>query len=133
MMLDDGRDIDNVSARMGMTSFVIMVMSGPDDGQKIYLSQEYGDGKLDEDNRWVLMFGRREECDVSIPFDTQVSRRHAVLRVTGDRRFLLEDMGSLNGTFVGKMRIEEPTVVERGELFRLGRTWMRIQPGEGAE
>jgi hypothetical protein len=122
-----------VSASMGITAFVIMVMSGPDDGQKIYLSREYGDGDLGEDNSWVVVFGRREECDVSIPFDTQVSRRHAALRVTDEYRFILEDTGSLNGTFVGKTRIEEPTVVERGELFRLGRTWMRIQPEEGAE
>jgi hypothetical protein len=122
-----------VSASMGITTFVIMVMSGPDDGQKIYLSREYGDGDLGEDNSWVVVFGRREECDVSIPFDTQVSRRHAALRVTDEYRFILEDTGSLNGTFVGKTRIEEPTVVERGELFRLGRTWMRIQPEEGAE
>jgi pSer/pThr/pTyr-binding forkhead associated (FHA) protein len=118
---------------MGITAFVIMVMSGPDDGQKIYLSREYGDGELEEDNSWLVAFGRREECDVSIPFDTQVSRRHAVLRVTDECRFLLEDTGSLNGTFVGKTRIEEPTAVERGELFRLGRTWMRIEPDEGAE
>ena len=122
-----------VSVSMGITAFVIMIMSGPDDGQKIYLSREYGDGNLAEDNSWVLSFGRREECDVSIPFDTQVSRRHAVLRVTDDRRFFLDDMGSLNGTYVGKARIEEPTEVERGELFRLGRTWMRVQPDEGDE
>jgi pSer/pThr/pTyr-binding forkhead associated (FHA) protein len=118
---------------MSITAFVIMIMSGPDDGQKIYLSREYGDGNLEDDNSWVVSFGRREECDVSIPFDTQVSRRHAVLRVTDDCRFLLEDMESLNGTFVGKARIGEQTVVERGELFRLGRTWMRIQPDEGTE
>ena len=117
----------------GITAFVIMIMSGPDDGQKVYLSREYGDGKLEDDHSWVLVFGRREECDVSIPFDTQVSRRHAVLRVTDDRRFLLQDLGSLNGTYVRKARIEEPTAVERGELFRLGRTWMRIQPDEGTE
>jgi pSer/pThr/pTyr-binding forkhead associated (FHA) protein len=122
-----------VSMGMGITAFVIMIMSGPDDGQKVYLSREYGDGNLSQDNSWTLSFGRREECDVSIPFDTQVSRRHAVLRVTDDRRFFLEDMGSLNGTYVGKARIEEPTEVERGELFRLGRTWMRIQPEEGDE
>ncbi len=118
---------------MGITAFVIMIMSGPDDGQKIFLSREYGDGNLLQDNSWVLLFGRREECDLSIPFDTQVSRRHAVLRVTDDRRFFLEDLGSLNGTFVGKVRIDEPTAVGRGELFRLGRTWMRIQPEEGVE
>jgi pSer/pThr/pTyr-binding forkhead associated (FHA) protein len=118
---------------MGIMAFVIMIMSGPDDGQKIYLSREYGDGNFEDDQSWVLVFGRREECDVSIPFDTQVSRRHAVLRVTDDSRFLLQDLGSLNGTYVRKVRIEEPTAVERGELFRLGRTWMRIQPDEGTE
>ena len=122
-----------VGASMGITAFVIMIMSGPDDGQKIYLSREYGDGKLEDDRSWVLVFGRREECDVSIPFDTQVSRRHAILRVTDDNRFLLQDLGSLNGTYVRKVRIDEPTAVERGELFRLGRTWMRIQLDEGSE
>jgi pSer/pThr/pTyr-binding forkhead associated (FHA) protein len=117
---------------MSVVSFVIMIMSGPDDGQKIYLSREYGDGELGGDGTWSLSFGRREECDVSIPFDTQVSRRHAVLRVTPDGRFWLEDAGSLNGTFVEKTRIETATVITRGQLFRLGRTWMRIQPEEGA-
>jgi pSer/pThr/pTyr-binding forkhead associated (FHA) protein len=116
---------------MSVTSFVIMVMSGPDDGQKIYLSREYRDGELEDDGTWLLVFGRREECDVSIPFDTQVSRRHATLRITADDQFWLADAGSLNGTFVGKTRIEAPTVIERGQLFRLGHTWMRIQPEEG--
>jgi pSer/pThr/pTyr-binding forkhead associated (FHA) protein len=98
----------------------------------VYLNQEHGDGERGEDDSWVLSFGRREECDVSIPFDTQVSRRHALLRIWPDGKLWLEDLGSLNGTFVEKTRIEAPTVVERGQLFRLGRTWMRIQP-EGAE
>lgn len=117
---------------MSVTSLIIMIMSGPDDGQQIYLNQEHGDGERGEDGAWVLSFGRREECDVSIPFDTQVSRRHALLRVMPDGQLRLEDLGSLNGTFVEKTRIEAPTVVERGHLFRLGRTWMRIQP-EGSE
>jgi pSer/pThr/pTyr-binding forkhead associated (FHA) protein len=108
-------------------TLVIMFMSGCDDGQKVYLSQEHGDGSVDANGTWSLVFGRREECDVSIPFDTQVSRQHAVLRVARDGRFWLVDEDSLNGTYVGKTRIEEPTAVERGQLFRLGRTWLRIQ------
>jgi pSer/pThr/pTyr-binding forkhead associated (FHA) protein len=118
---------------MNVASCVIMIMSGPDDGQKLYLSREYGDGELADDGTWSLFFGRREECDVSIPFDTQVSRRHAALRITPDNRFWLEDVGSLNGSYVEKTRIETATVIERGQLFRLGRTWMRIQPEEEAE
>ena len=116
-----------------MTDLIIMVMSGPDDGQTLHLDQAR-DGQVKTDGTWSILFGRREECDVSIPFDTQVSRRHAYLHIKPDGHFLLEDAGSLNGTFVNKSktRIEEPVFVEQGQLFRLGRTWMRIQAdGEG--
>ncbi|NDJ77136.1 MAG: FHA domain-containing protein [Chloroflexi bacterium] len=106
---------------------VIMIMSGPDDGRKIYLSQRHGDGFISTDGSWSIALGRREECDISIPFDTQVSRQHAVLRLTPDGQLWLMDAGSLNGTFFGQQRLEEPVQLERGQLFRLGRTWMRVQ------
>lgn len=105
-----------------------MIMSGPDDGRIVTLSPRSGHGRLDDSKVWTLTFGRREECDVSIPFDTQVSRQHATLTVTPDGGLWLKDSGSLNGTFVRNVRIKEVTPVERGQLFRLGRTWMRIQP-----
>jgi pSer/pThr/pTyr-binding forkhead associated (FHA) protein len=113
-----------------MTNYnlVIMIMSGPDDGQRIYLSQHNGNGLVEVDGTWSLVLGRREECDVSIPFDTQVSRQHARLQMTPHGELWLTDTGSLNGTFVDKTRIEEPTLLERGQLFRLGRTWLRVQP-----
>lgn len=118
---------------MNGAALVIMIMSGPDDGQKIYLSQEHGDGQIDADGAWLLALGRREECDVSIPFDTQVSRHHATLRIALDGTLWLVDAASLNGTYVGNARIEQPARLQRGQLFRLGRTWMRVQPetGEG--
>lgn len=111
-----------------VSSLEIMIMSGPDDGQRIQLDQAHN-GMLKPDGTWSLLFGRLEECDVSIPFDTQVSRRHAYLHVEPNDSFQLEDLKSLNGTFVGKEkdRVEDPTPVKRGQLFRLGRTWMRIQ------
>jgi adenylate cyclase len=110
---------------------VIMIMSGPDDGQKIYLSRQHGDGYVSADGNWSLVLGRREECDISIPFDTQVSRQHAALRMTPDGEWWLVDVGSLNGTFLEKARIDKPTLIERGQLFRIGRTWLRIQPETG--
>ncbi|MBN1201363.1 MAG: FHA domain-containing protein [Anaerolineae bacterium] len=106
---------------------VIMIMSGPDDGREIHLSQQHGDGYVSVDGTWSLVFGRREECDVSIPFDTQVSRQHAMLRLMPDGELWLVDAGSLNGTFIDKRRVEKPTLLERGELFRVGRTWLRVQ------
>jgi pSer/pThr/pTyr-binding forkhead associated (FHA) protein len=114
-----------------MADLVIMIMSGPDDGQEIFLDEDR-DGITADDGTWSIFFGRREECDVSIPFDTQVSRQHAVLHMKPDGQFLLEDTGSLNGTFLdkSKSRIEEAVRVKRGQLFRLGRTWARIQAEE---
>jgi pSer/pThr/pTyr-binding forkhead associated (FHA) protein len=109
-------------------SLVIMIMSGPDDGRTIHLSQQCGDGYVSTEGTWSLVLGRRDECDVNIPFDTQISRQHAVLRVDETGGLWLMDAGSLNGSFVGDTRLEEPIRLRYGQLFRLGRTWMRVQP-----
>lgn len=116
---------------MTRDSLAIMIMSGPDDGQTLYLGREFGDGEMGPDGVWSVVLGRREECDVGIPFDTQVSRQHAILRLTPENEIWLEDAGSLNGTFVGKERVEGPTQILPGQLFRLGRTWLRVQPEVG--
>jgi pSer/pThr/pTyr-binding forkhead associated (FHA) protein len=118
---------------MSAYSLVVKIMSGPDDGQKLYLDQDHGDGYISPDGSWSLVLGRREESDVSIPFDTQVSRQHAMLRVTPDGELWLVDAGSLNGTFVEKCRVERPQSVQRGHLIRLGRTWLRIEREAGEE
>jgi ABC-type multidrug transport system ATPase subunit/pSer/pThr/pTyr-binding forkhead associated (FHA) protein len=55
-----------------------------------------------------VLIGRGEDCDIVLRYP-QVSRRHARLtRVTGGYR--LEDLGSLNGTFVEGKRVKEATV-----------------------
>jgi DNA-binding winged helix-turn-helix (wHTH) protein len=47
----------------------------------------------------------------------RVSRRHARIRVEGDRA-VLEDLGSKNGTFLGDDRIEGPTALaDRDEIW----------------
>jgi pSer/pThr/pTyr-binding forkhead associated (FHA) protein len=44
-----------------------------------------------------------------------VSRHHAVLR-RNDGRFVIEDQGSLNGTFVNRRRIESTELADGDEL-----------------
>jgi hypothetical protein len=51
-----------------------------------------------------MTIGRSPECDVFLD-DVTVSRRHAVLIHDGPR-FVLQDQGSLNGTFLNRSRIE---------------------------
>lgn len=116
---------------MGVDVLVIMFMSGPDDGRVVRLVRSKGHGTAQADDSWVLLFGRREDCDVIIPFDTQVSRHHATLRATEEGELWLNDSGSLNGTFVGKERISDPVNIRRRQLFRLGRTWLRVQAEVG--
>jgi hypothetical protein len=52
--------------------------------------------------------GRSPDCDIFLD-DVTVSRRHAVVG-RGDAGFTIEDLGSLNGTFLNRSRIE------RGDL-----------------
>ena len=112
---------------MSLTDLNIMFMSGPDDGRVVRLSRRHGQGTVAPDGTWTLVFGRSDECDVAVPFDTQVSRRHAVLQVSADDELWLSDMGSLNGTYLDKVRVTSVTPLRRGMLFRIGRTWMRVQ------
>jgi DNA-binding winged helix-turn-helix (wHTH) protein len=61
-----------------------------------------------------------------------VSREHARLFVRGDS-VTLEDLGSKNGTFVGRMRIRAATVVHEGDEILVGRTRIVVQTiGSGA-
>lgn len=113
----------------------ITYMSGPLDGKKLTFEQP------DIGEERVLLIGRREGCDIHMPFDSQVSRLHArlgcvALPATATETstspyvltFWLEDGGSRNGTFMEKEEdpVEGRVSVRPGSLFRIGRTWMRL-------
>ena len=108
-----------------MYAIKIMFMSGPDDGMESWLKSNQNKGRAIVEG-WEFIAGRGEECDLKIPFDTQVSRRHAILRLTNEI-LEIEDLRSRNGTFVKKRRINQPAVIQPGELFRMGHTWLRMQ------
>ena len=97
-------------------------MSGPKDGDIITIST-----LLDSGDPVEMTIGRREGCDVCLSYDSQVSREHARLTYDGDT-FWLEDLGSTNGSYVEDIQIKERTEVEAGQLFRIGRTWLRVEP-----
>lgn len=54
--------------------------------------------------------------------DLQVSRRHALIRTGAavGHRYILEDAGSRNGTYVNGRRLTEPHILEQGDEVRIG-------------
>ncbi len=60
------------------------------------------------------VIGRSPECDVFLD-DVTVSRRHAELVQAGDT-FTISDLGSLNGTFVNRRRIETAELEDDDEV-----------------
>lgn len=92
------------SARDGCP--VLVVVRGPNAGSRFAV-------------RGLVIVGRRDDSDIVLD-DVSVSRRHAMAVPEGDG-VVIEDLGSLNGTYVGGERIDRATVVNHGEIVLVGR------------
>lgn len=84
---------------------MLLMMEGRKPGQRIF---------LDETD---FIIGRDDTCNLVIA-DRQVSRRHARVRLEGDR-YLLEDLGSKNGTFVNGQELAEPYQLQDGDEIQI--------------
>lgn len=95
----------------------IVVLEGEMAGQEFPLSFDF------------TSIGRGEGVDVQLHTDNSISRRHAVIRREYGR-FILEDLGSTNGTFIFKEDNEEEEVIHAvltdGSRFRVGKTLLRL-------
>jgi FHA domain/zinc-ribbon domain len=109
---DLGDDLFPDSASFGALppgSALLLVMRGPNAGSRFRL-----DGDL-------TTAGRHPDSDIFLD-DVTVSRRHAEFNRHG-ARFTVRDVGSLNGTYVNRERIEEAELAGGDEVqigkFRL--------------
>jgi pSer/pThr/pTyr-binding forkhead associated (FHA) protein len=71
--------------------------------------------QLDQEQTTI---GRSPDCDIFLD-DVTVSRRHAIV-AQGDAGFTIEDLGSLNGTFLNRSRIDRD-VLDNGDELQIGK------------
>lgn len=111
----------------------VYFLSGAEDGRVVRLTQ--GKEGYTKDNEWTISIGRREDNDLRLQFDTFSSRSHAKLHWR-NQAWWLEDCNSANGTFLENAddyfndeRVNPRGIVpiQEGKIFRIGRTWLRIQ------
>jgi hypothetical protein len=93
------------------TGGTLVVTQGALTGQRLELEGE-------------LVIGR-EGVAVTID-DPELSRRHAAVRPI-EGGFEVEDLGSLNGTFVNGRRIEGPTKLSGGDTIKLGQNVLELE------
>jgi hypothetical protein len=86
-----------------------------DDGAALVIRA--GGGRVGESfpvGRERLSIGRRPDCDIFLD-DVTVSRDHALLVARGDA-FHIDDLGSLNGTYVNRTRIDSHKLADGDEI-----------------
>jgi len=77
-----------------------------------------------------LTVGRSAEADISVPWDPEMSRLHAELKLHAGEWTVSDDGLSQNGTWVNGLRLAGRRRLADGDLVKIGRTIMGFhQPG----
>ncbi len=100
---EEGEEEASILEDMGVKGPALVVRAG---GGRV------GETFLLEGER--TMIGRSPDCEIFLD-DVTVSRKHAVLHRRDDA-FVIEDLGSLNGTFLNRHRIESGELSDDDEL-----------------
>ena len=72
-----------------------------------------------------VTLGRADDSTLVLT-DDYASSRHARL-VPGDDAWLVEDLGSTNGTYLGQAKVTRPTPVPLGQPIRIGKTVLELR------
>ncbi len=95
-----------------VSQFQLIMRSGPTPGASFILEGDQ------------LTIGRDATNEITIN-DAEISRRHARLTFQGGK-YVLEDLGSTNGTFVNGQRLAGPRVLKAGEVVQFGEQIMLV-------
>ena len=72
-----------------------------------------------------VLIGRGSDAAIRLD-DDYVSTRHARIAASGDQWYV-EDLGSTNGTYIGTVRITQPTTITLGTQVRIGKTILELR------
>jgi hypothetical protein len=100
------------SKRRGSPTHVL-VTDGANSGERADLDQA------------PILIGRGSDAAIRLD-DDYVSTRHARIAASGDQWFV-EDLGSTNGTYIGSVRITQPTTITLGTQVRIGKTILELK------
>src|SRR3990172_592161 len=96
-------------------------MSGSRDGEVVQLQTAGAPPSIS--------IGRLAPCELAISDDPDLSRRHARLVWNGSS-WMLEDLDSSNGTFIGELqatrRLSGSAAINDGQIIRIGLTRLRL-------
>ena len=76
----------------------------------------------------VVTLGRSHDNDYVIN-DISISRHHSQIILTDDGRFMILDMGSVNGTYVNGNKITGETLITSSDVIRVGKVdldWLHV-------
>lgn len=103
--------------------------SGPATGEHSAPAALIGEGVLASHRfsliRDLTLIGRAEDCDIYVR-DPLASRRHAQVR-REPWRYVLEDLGSRNGTLVNGTPVTAPHHLQNGDLILIATTPLRFE------
>jgi pSer/pThr/pTyr-binding forkhead associated (FHA) protein len=72
-----------------------------------------------------LTIGRAAACSLQLE-DTYVSQMHARIFSRGES-YVVEDLGSTNGTYLNRRRITSPQELQRGDQVKVGKTVLELR------
>jgi pSer/pThr/pTyr-binding forkhead associated (FHA) protein len=94
----------------------LVVVEGPAAGAKVPIEKR------------PITIGRASICDLTLE-DDFISSRHLRISMQSDG-YVVEDLGSTNGTWVEGERLSEPVLIKPGVRIKMGRNTLTIRKVE---